>query len=122
MNDVLIPIVTALAGLLIGNRLYIGRDQRKEHNKLVDPMRLQIIKSIENKKPRYLNFDQINIIRNGMSNRKSLKLKKECETYNSLFEKSQEQDSSTGEIIWNSCNDHLFELYGNNILKIIKRL
>ena len=121
MNDVLIPIVTALAGLLIGNRLSIGRDKRKEYNKLVDPMRLQIIKSIENKRPRYLNLDQISIIRNGMPNRKSLKFKKECEIYNSLFEKSQEQNS-IGEVIWNTCNDHLFELHGNNILKIIKRL
>ena len=121
MNDVLIPIASALVGLLIGNRLSIGRDKRKEYNALVDPIRLQIMKSLDDKYPRYLNWDQINIIRNILSNRKSLRLKNECETYNSLFENAQESDGEGG-FNWNSCNDHLFAIHGNNILKILTRL
>ena len=40
-------LLTALLGLLIGNRLAIGRDRRKEFNALAEPIRILLLREKE---------------------------------------------------------------------------
>lgn len=51
MNTGLVGFVTFLLGLLLGNRLAIGRDRRKEFNEAVAPMRTWLLRAKDNESP-----------------------------------------------------------------------
>ena len=51
MNSILINFVTFLVGLLVGNRLAIGRDKRKEFNEAAQPIRAWLISEVEQPSP-----------------------------------------------------------------------
>lgn len=51
MDLVLLNLVMFLAGLLVGNRLAIGRDKRKEFNETAQPIRAWILREVEQPSP-----------------------------------------------------------------------
>ena len=51
MNSVLLNIITFLVGLLVGNRLAIGRDKRKEFNEAAQPIRAWLLSEVERPSP-----------------------------------------------------------------------
>ena len=46
-----VGLVTGLIGLLVGNRLAIGRDRRKEFNSLAERIRIQLLREKEGPSP-----------------------------------------------------------------------
>jgi len=54
-------IIGTLIGYLIGNRLKIGRDKRKEWNELIDPIRVNLFKEREHPSPYFTGLNEINI-------------------------------------------------------------
>jgi len=42
-ENLLLSLITALIGYIIGNRLAIGRDRRREYNALIDPIRADLL-------------------------------------------------------------------------------
>lgn len=51
MNSVLLNIITFLVGLLLGNRLAIGRDKRKEFNEAAKPIRTWLLRELKKPSP-----------------------------------------------------------------------
>lgn len=51
MNSVLISLLTFLIGLLVGNRLAIDRDKRKEFNEAVQPIRAWLLNEVAQPSP-----------------------------------------------------------------------
>ena len=51
MISVLLNLITFLAGLLVGNRLAIGRDKRKEFNEAAQPIRAWLLSEVEQPSP-----------------------------------------------------------------------
>ena len=51
MNSVLLHLVTFLVGLLVGNRMAIGRDKRKEFNEAAQPIRAWVLTEMEGPTP-----------------------------------------------------------------------
>lgn len=51
MEPYLLSLFTFFAGLLLGNRLAIGRDKRKEFNNVAQPIRAWLLDEIENPSP-----------------------------------------------------------------------
>lgn len=51
MNSVLISLLTFLLGLLVGNRLAIDRDKRKEFNEAAQPIRAWLLNEVVHPSP-----------------------------------------------------------------------
>jgi hypothetical protein len=54
-------LVTALIGLLVGSRLAIGRDRRKEFNALAEPIRVLLLREKERLSPYSATPDKVNL-------------------------------------------------------------
>jgi hypothetical protein len=58
-----VGLVTGLIGLLIGNRMAIGRDRRKEFNSFIEPIRILLLRERERPTPYSTIPDKIRNLR-----------------------------------------------------------
>ena len=45
MNEVIVGLLGVLVGTLLGNWMALGRDKRREYNKVVNPIRATLLKA-----------------------------------------------------------------------------
>jgi hypothetical protein len=53
MSEVIIGLLGVLVGTLLGNWMALGRDKRREYNKVVNPMRATLLKAEDELKKGY---------------------------------------------------------------------
>lgn len=56
MEKLLIAVVSCLIGVLIGHRLALGRDRRKEYNEIVTPVKLKLLDHLDHLNDSSLRF------------------------------------------------------------------
>tara|TARA_R110001606_G_scaffold109051_2_gene234537 strand:- start:190 stop:567 length:378 start_codon:yes stop_codon:yes gene_type:complete len=97
MEALLIAIVSCLVGVIIGHRLSLGRDRRKEHNEVIRPIKQQLLEHLgylsEGSAYLMLNEKDINSLYGVISKREYGKILLVFSEYKEVIEKNILYDS-----------------------------
>lgn len=122
-SEMISGILGILIGGFIGHRLAIGRDIRKEYNSTIQPLRLSIMKAVEDMKNGYawrsFSDNDIDAVKNILTNRKRSKLNVLIDEYWKANEKAHKPDGCGGQEIIVENVEHVIEA-SLNIRKFVK--
>lgn len=102
-SEIFTGLLGVLVGVFIGHRLSLGRDIRREHNEIVQPVRLSILKAIGDMEEGYAwkNFtdSDLDSIRNIYNDKQRLLLDSVVSKYWDAYKQAHEPDGAGGQII-----------------------
>ncbi|WP_185230337.1 hypothetical protein [Teredinibacter franksiae] len=102
-SEILSGLLGVLIGGLIGHRLSLGRDMRREYNDVVQPVRLSILKALDDidKGHAWKAFTENDIdkIRNILDENKRLTLDSLVKKYWEAYKQAHNSDGCSGQII-----------------------
>ena len=113
-------LLGVFVGAIIGNRLAIGRDKRKEFNALADPIRLKLNAQIENNGKAFsASKEDLTILKDHISFLKKGKYEKAKNEYLACLRECFELNENNKSEL---CDDTRFFKSVKNLLKFVGRL
>jgi hypothetical protein len=115
-----VGLVTGLIGLLIGNRMAIGRDRRKEFNSLIEPIRILLLRERERPTPYSTIPDKIDfaVLRDRLTLRKRRAFDRALENYQKSKSEENQVRDQLGSVFY---KDETLIIHSiEELLKIIK--
>lgn len=91
--DIIVPVITLILGLLLGHKLSLGRDKRKEFNDIATPIYIKLENQLDRANSNLypvidaskISQEEITRLKRAISKQKSNKLQETYEHYNSAL-------------------------------------
>lgn len=111
MSELLFGLVGVLLGGLIGHRLAIGRDRRREYNEIVEPLRVASLKARDDIERGYswraFNESDIDRVRAFLPRRKKEEFERVLERYRKAYRAALVPDNMGGQVV---IKDHTLQV------------
>lgn len=124
MEQILLSLFTFFAGLLIGHRLSLGRDKRKEFNEVVQRVRPVILAISKNPSPynNSINDEDMRFLITGITPWKRRKFRKAWEHYNRARGSVTMLRDGAGGVFYSDEDMLTIKVAATNVLPFVERM